>query len=117
MRGKNINLKKYKKSRHLAFERDEYKCQGCGFQCISFEESSGKNDPRRASLDHVVPVGDGGAIYDIGNMQTLCSACHKKKTKKENEEREDPNAAFISCVLCKETIRGKRSFRNHMAFC
>lgn len=37
--------------------------------------------------DHVIPVGDGGAPYDVANGQGLCHDCHDIKTRRENAER------------------------------
>ena len=33
--------------------------------------------------DHIKPIALGGAEYDINNVQTLCIACHKLKTKED----------------------------------
>eukprot|EP00760_Papus_ankaliazontas_P015126 PhM_4_TR16358/c0_g2_i1/m.81850 len=38
-------------------------------------------------VDHVLPVADGGGMCGLENLQTLCTACHRQKTKWENEER------------------------------
>lgn len=32
-------------------------------------------------LDHIVPVAQGGAMWDEENLQVLCVPCHKEKTK------------------------------------
>lgn len=37
-----------------------------------------------AHADHVVPISQGGARYDVANGQCLCSSCHSKKTVSEN---------------------------------
>lgn len=37
--------------------------------------------------DHIIPVADGGARYDVANGQGLCSPCHARKTRDENAER------------------------------
>ena len=34
-------------------------------------------------VDHIVPVALGGDMWDEKNMQTMCSDCHRKKTKKD----------------------------------
>lgn len=33
--------------------------------------------------DHIVPVAEGGAPFDIANGQGACRACHDKKTQRE----------------------------------
>ena len=37
-------------------------------------------------LDHIIPLGDGGAD-DESNYQSLCEPCHKSKTAEENSAR------------------------------
>ena len=45
----------------------------------------------RLEVDHRVPLGGGGAVYDLGNLQTLCRGCHFDKTRGERRGREtDP---------------------------
>ncbi|MFW5655477.1 MAG: HNH endonuclease signature motif containing protein [Roseicyclus sp.] len=34
-------------------------------------------------MDHIAPLRDGGAPFDLGNLQTLCPACHARKTRIE----------------------------------
>lgn len=43
-----------------------------------------------AVVDHIVERRDGGADYDHSNLQTLCHACHNKKTKIEASKRNNP---------------------------
>ena len=35
-------------------------------------------------VDHVQPVSEGGAWFDVENLQGLCAACHSVKTRGEN---------------------------------
>ena len=30
-------------------------------------------------VDHILPIAEGGAPFDIANLQSLCAACHNKK--------------------------------------
>ena len=30
-------------------------------------------------VDHIIPIEDGGAAFELSNLQSLCSACHNKK--------------------------------------
>ena len=39
------------------------------------------------SADHVVPIADGGARYDVANGQGLCMRCHATKTGREGQRR------------------------------
>jgi 5-methylcytosine-specific restriction protein A len=38
-------------------------------------------------VDHVVERVDGGAPFDADNAQSLCAACHNRKTKLEQKRR------------------------------
>lgn len=38
-------------------------------------------------VDHVVELKDGGAPFDENNAQSLCWACHNRKTAKEKQKR------------------------------
>lgn len=42
---------------------------------------------RDLEVDHITPIADGGHPFDPGNLQTLCSECHREKTATENSER------------------------------
>lgn len=33
-----------------------------------------------SQVDHIVPIADGGRMYDESNLQSLCTSCHSKKT-------------------------------------
>ena len=59
---------KWKRVRRAAIERDGYRCRACGKAAGRFE------------VDHIVPIVDGGAAYDLENCQTLCRPCHFDKT-------------------------------------
>lgn len=34
-------------------------------------------------VDHIIPINEGGALLDEGNLQTLCWSCHSRKTVRE----------------------------------
>ncbi|MGB3390738.1 MAG: HNH endonuclease signature motif containing protein [Pseudaminobacter sp.] len=56
--------------RLLAKRRDGWKCVQC--------------DARgRLEVDHIKPIRDGGAPYDLENLQSLCPKCHARKTRLE----------------------------------
>ena len=40
-----------------------------------------------AELDHVVPLADGGPLWDEANWQALCESCHDVKSANENAVR------------------------------
>ena len=35
------------------------------------------------TIDHILPINKGGAIWDIENLQALCSSCHNKKSARD----------------------------------
>ncbi len=38
-------------------------------------------------VDHVTERSDGGADYDMDNLQSMCRSCHERKTKRIKQER------------------------------
>jgi len=38
-------------------------------------------------VDHIVEIADGGAVYDIDNLQSLCKPCHSSKTLRVRHAR------------------------------
>jgi 5-methylcytosine-specific restriction endonuclease McrA len=42
---------------------------------------------REMHADHVVPISQGGARYDVANGEARCVGCHSRKTAKENAKR------------------------------
>lgn len=34
-------------------------------------------------VDHIIPIKQGGAPYDLNNLQTLCWSCHSRKSIQE----------------------------------
>ena len=34
-------------------------------------------------VDHIVPIKQGGAAFDMNNLQSLCQSCHSSKSAKE----------------------------------
>lgn len=37
--------------------------------------------------DHIVPLAQGGAAYDMANLQPVCADCHQDKTNADNGRR------------------------------
>ena len=68
-------------SRRAAFDRDGWRCQRCG-------------RAGRLEVDHIIPLATGGAPYDLANLQTLCRACHIRKTR---EDAEGPVPENVRC--------------------
>jgi 5-methylcytosine-specific restriction protein A len=63
--------KRWPALRLAAKRRDGFKCVKC-------------NAHGRLEVDHVKPVRSHPELsFDLGNLQTLCTACHSSKTAKE----------------------------------
>ena len=54
---------RWERSRRAAFERGGYTCRRCG-----------AGGPLEAH--HVTPIGAGGAVFDLANIESLCRTCH-----------------------------------------
>ena len=57
--------------RRLALDRDGWRCVLCG-------------RAGRLEVDHIKPLKDGGDMWDLANLQSLCRPCHFQKTASEN---------------------------------
>ena len=75
-RGTRPNRTIWRPLRLAVLNAQNWTCQRCG--------GWGNN------CDHVKPLEDGGALYDLGNLQTLCKGCHIAKTKRENQHQPTP---------------------------
>ncbi|RBO54173.1 HNH endonuclease [Rhodovulum sp. BSW8] len=61
---------RWKAVRLEAKRRDGWRCVECGAK-------------GRLEVDHITPLRDGGAPFDLGNLQCLCGRCHARKTRIE----------------------------------
>lgn len=109
---KYVGTHRWKRLRLRVFERDGYACQGERCQRLPpvrrLVRLGAKGCRGTACCDHVVPVWQGGEIWDIDNLQTLCVACHIEKTKLENQEFVVRHG--VQVMPCDE-MRGKRQKR------
>ena len=69
-----INRKRWATVRLRVLDRDGWRCVRCG-------------KAGRLEVDHVRPIADGGAVYDLDNLQALCRRDHFAKTAAENRAR------------------------------
>lgn len=60
--------------------RDRYTCQLC----------HARRRARTLEVDHIVEIARGGASLDYLNLQTVCRACHRAKTRAFLRDRSGP---------------------------
>lgn len=87
--GKNI----YKTSQWRKLREAQLRAEPCCATCAQY----GIVTPATIA-DHIVEVKDGGELFDIKNLQSLCHACHNKKTGYEARKRREKksNGGFRS---------------------
>ena len=56
----------------------------CHWQCVDCKRVCYGRD---LHADHVVPISQGGARYDVSNGEARCVSCHSRKTVRENAKR------------------------------
>ena len=72
---------KWKKLREKVLIRDGFQCVKCG-KVVGIK-------PKDHAVDHVVELKDGGAAFDINNLELLCQSCHSTKTAEEKRKRNE----------------------------
>lgn len=63
----------WRKLRRVKLQRNPM-CEEC--------ERRGRITPAQM-VDHIVPINKGGAPLDMYNLQSLCNACHARKSAKD----------------------------------
>ena len=58
-------------ARSYVLLRDRYTCRLCGV----------RRRARELDVDHIVEIARGGAALEYSNLQTVCRACHRAKTR------------------------------------
>jgi len=58
-------------ARSFVLLRDRYTCRLCGV----------RRRARELDVDHIVEIARGGAALEYSNLQTVCRACHGRKTR------------------------------------
>lgn len=59
------------------FIRDNFTCQGCGYHKM-LKDRPWLPDMSKLECDHIIPLARGGET-EMGNLQTLCKECNRKK--------------------------------------
>jgi 5-methylcytosine-specific restriction endonuclease McrA len=116
--------------RAAVWDRDKGLCRTCGLDCTALDtllgkwrrspktrhlarrarQSLGLNKPYRRTTwdaDHIVAVKDGGGACGVGNVQTLCVWCHRKKTGEQRGQNVNwmlPGAVLVARVM--EPLKG-----------
>jgi len=72
--------------RAKVLKRDGHRCRQCG-------------KAGRLEVDHVRPLKEGGARFDMANLQTLCRGCHIQKTRTERGGARNPWAKMLEELL------------------
>ena len=58
-----LRTHRWRALRKQALERDGWRCTACG-------------RAGRLEVHHVQPTSQGGAVWELGNLRTLCRPCH-----------------------------------------
>ena len=67
-----------------AIKRDNHRCVKCGSNGYYFHWNGDKKEDQNGFVvDHIHPIALGGDEWDLNNLQTLCPACNKIKTKED----------------------------------
>jgi 5-methylcytosine-specific restriction endonuclease McrA len=62
-------------------------CSYCNKPNLIIElEGMRVNNTQKATIDHIVPISKGGAVFDINNITPCCGTCNSKKSNKSLEE-------------------------------
>ena len=71
--------------RRLVFLEQVGRCNICLQEVNnhSGEPDNQRTQPNSATLDHILPISQGGSKFDRDNLQVLCIPCHSTKTKEE----------------------------------
>ena len=71
LRRAELTTARWRRLRRVILARDGWECQACG-KLLGMAE-----------VDHIAPVGQGGAVWDPENLQVLCPDCHVLKTHED----------------------------------
>jgi len=61
----------------------------CAWQCVDCKRVA---HGREMHADHVVPISQGGARYDVANGEARCVRCHGRKTRQEQNASVQPRS-------------------------
>ena len=64
----------WRNARAVALKEGKYHCWYC------WKHTSTAIN-QNLQVDHIIPIEQGGAKYNVANLQVLCATCHQHKTK------------------------------------
>ena len=82
----------WRRLRLRVLDRDGWRCRNCGRH-------------GRLEVDHIIPLEQGGSMFDMDNLQALCrDPCHFAKTRGERTaKRGAESAAWEEYLMCYNT--------------
>lgn len=80
--------------RQQKVDRQRGRCYYCGQIMDSYKNM---NSPKRATLDHLIPLAKGGNNHP-SNMVAACFDCNSKKADRHPLDRIEPNASFSTAA-------------------
>jgi 5-methylcytosine-specific restriction endonuclease McrA len=51
-------------------------------------------------VDHIVPIGAGGLLYDEGNCRAVCGACNRARANRQRQRSAPPTGIGESLEAC-----------------
>ena len=72
-----VNKRRWAAARQRVLNRDGWRCKKCG-------------RPGRLEVHHIVPLHQGGAGYDLDNLEAMCRGCHIAVTAEGNRRKLSP---------------------------
>lgn len=100
------------KALQKTLERDGYRCVRCGLFGVAVD-AEGHTVRIDLTTDHIHEKADGGRS-DISNFQTLCTWCHKMKTRLTTTIRYDVEIDYHKALLINERfLRSYETLENY----
>jgi 5-methylcytosine-specific restriction protein A len=72
------NSQRWRMTSH-AYRAKHPLCEQCLKKGITFQATT---------TDHIIPINQGGKIWDWNNLQSLCDSCNASKTGKQSHENQ-----------------------------
>ena len=80
---RHANTEFYRSTAWRKLRAEQLRRQPLCERCLA----QGRHIPARV-VDHIRPVNQGGAPLDLENLQSLCAACHNRKSGAERHQRQ-----------------------------